>query len=230
MSRLRSLLLVEEKLLEAEYFVNRLALLSFEGFAYELNAFLSAARSVTFLLQKEMRDVPGFDDWWASQVTEMRDDLEMEFFKEARNFSQKEGRISIAGTWGLVSGGGDSISYRFAQYGTSLPKQLVDRDVVECCREHLGKLANIVMAYADTFPLYSCPRRAMTVDGLRELGLDLTDIDRMLGFPSGWSDVPDVPYKERVRILRGQFDGVDFHRIGSIANYGSNERDHPVAG
>lgn len=34
---------------------------------YELNAFLAAARSVTFLLQKEMAKVPGFAAWWDGQ-------------------------------------------------------------------------------------------------------------------------------------------------------------------
>jgi hypothetical protein len=53
--RLSSLLLVEERLLEAEYFSRRLRRLSGEPFGYELNAFLSAARSVTFLMQKEWR-------------------------------------------------------------------------------------------------------------------------------------------------------------------------------
>ena len=217
MSQLRSLLLVEEKLLEAEYFVNRLPLLFFEEIAYELNAFLSAARSVAFLLQKEMSDVPGFNSWWSGQVVEMKSDPSMAFFRDIRNFSQKEGRVSIVGTGGLLDSGGEFMSYRFPQRDPSVPKQLVGRDVVECCREHLGKLASIVLAYADAFPLHSCPRRAVTVEGLKELGLELSDIEKMLGFPSGWTDVPDIPHRERVRILQGHFDGVDFQRIKAIA-------------
>ena len=224
MPRLHSLLLVEKKLLEVEYFVDRLPLLFFEGFAYELNAFLSTARSVTFLLQKEMRDVPDFNSWWSDRVAEMKGDPAMVFFRESRNFSQKEGRVSIAGTGGLLVSGGEFMSYRFQQHGISVPKQLVDHDVVECCREHLGKLASIVLAYADAFPLHSCPRRAVTVEGLKELGLELSDIEKMLGYPRDWTDVPDVPRKERVRVLQGQFDGVDFRRIGAIARYDPNRR------
>ena len=46
--RLTSLLLVEERLLEASYFVSRLGSrkLDTEHFKYELNAFLTASRSV----------------------------------------------------------------------------------------------------------------------------------------------------------------------------------------
>ena len=166
MSPLRSLLLVEDKLLEAKYFINRLHFLFPAEFAYELNAFLSAARSVTFLLQKEMRTVPGFDKWWSDRVAEMRNDPAMEFFKESRNFSQKEGRVSVVGTGGLLASGEKSMSYLFARYGNSLPEQLIGRDVIECCREHLGKLGTIVLACADAFPWHSCARRAVTVKGL----------------------------------------------------------------
>ena len=224
MPQLRSLLLVEEKLLEAEYFANRLHLLLFAEFAYELNAFLSAARSVTFLLQKEMRSVPGFDNWWNDRMAEMRNDPAMKFFKELRNFSQKEGRVSVVGTGGLLAGGEKYMSYQFAQYQNSVPEQLIGRDVIKCCQEHLGKLATIVLACAETFPFHSCPRRAVTVEGLRELCLELSDIVRMLGFPSGWTDVLDIPYKERVRILQEQFDGVDFERIRAIAKHDPNQQ------
>ena len=86
----------------------------------------------------------------------------------------------------------------------------------------------MVLACAEAFPFHSCPRRAVTVEGLKELGLELSDIERMLGFPRGWSDVPEVPYRERVRILQEQFDGVDFERIGIIAKYAPNQRPTDV--
>ena len=58
--RLTSLLLVEERLLEADYFARRLGRQADHSrFGYELNAFLAAARSVTFLMQKEMTKVRG---------------------------------------------------------------------------------------------------------------------------------------------------------------------------
>jgi hypothetical protein len=97
--RLRSLLLVEERLLEAEYFTKRLRLLRNPSFfAYNLNAFLSAARSVTFLLQKEMSGVPDFADWWEQQQTALKRDECARFFHELRNFSQKQGRVYVVGT------------------------------------------------------------------------------------------------------------------------------------
>ena len=223
MARLRSLLFVEQKILEAEYFVDRLPHLQFEAFVYELNAFLSAARSVTFLLQKEMKGVPGFDDWWKNKSTEMSEDPVMKFFKKSRNISQKEGTVAVEG-WGTLANGDMHMRYIFPRYAVSIPGELVNRNVEDCCREHLGKLANIVLQYSDAFPFYCCPRRAMTSEGLNELGLTFSDIEQIVGLPSGWTDAGDIAPKERLRILQEEFDGVDFQRIRMVATLGPGHR------
>jgi hypothetical protein len=93
--RFHSLLLVEGKLLEGEYFMRRLSRCQGDALGFELNAFLSAARSVTFLIQKEMSKVPGFTDWWDARRNEMRDDKAMRFLLDLRNYSQKAGRVAI---------------------------------------------------------------------------------------------------------------------------------------
>ncbi|MDE0290962.1 MAG: hypothetical protein OXK19_00400, partial [Candidatus Dadabacteria bacterium] len=156
MTRLKTLILVEEKLLEAEYFANRLRQLSGDYFKYELNAFLSAARNVTWLLQKEMNEVAGFNDWWENCQKEKRKDPVMVFFKEMRNFSQKEGQVSMVGIQKLESSGQFFWSYRFAGNKKPVPAQLLNRDIAESCREHLSKLASIVLEFTDAFPYHSC--------------------------------------------------------------------------
>src|SRR5688572_25497959 len=94
--RLTSLLRVEERLLESEYFVRLLARQSYpERFGYVLNAFLSASRSVTFLLQKELSNVAGFESWWAAKRAVLSQDEAARFFLRLRNFSQKQGRITF---------------------------------------------------------------------------------------------------------------------------------------
>jgi hypothetical protein len=52
---------------------------------------------VTFLLQKEMAKVPGFAGWWDGQRCLLAGDAAAAFFLKLRNFSQKEGRISLVG-------------------------------------------------------------------------------------------------------------------------------------
>ena len=84
-----------EKLLEAEHFVARLIHSNGLEFQFELNAFLSASRSLTFVLQKAMADVSGFASWYEQQQTRMKADAPMCFFLSLRNVSQKQGPISI---------------------------------------------------------------------------------------------------------------------------------------
>jgi hypothetical protein len=150
MSRIRlgSLLLVEERLLEAEYFARRLRRLSGNAFGYELNAFLSAARSITFLLHKEMAHVQGFSDWWETGPRRKLDtDPAARFFLNLRNFSQKEGRVSLVGT--ASDSNRRRWSYRFAGNKDRVPPQLLNRDVVDCCLEHIAKLARVILACTD---------------------------------------------------------------------------------
>ncbi len=61
-----------EKLFEAEHFLARMICSHGLKFQFELNAFLSASRSVTFLLQKSMSEVPGFSAWYGDKQALMR--------------------------------------------------------------------------------------------------------------------------------------------------------------
>lgn len=211
--RFRSLLLVEEKLLEAEYFLRHLSRRSSYELGFELNAFLSAARSVTFLIQKELSKVPGFAEWWEARRSEMRRDEAMRFFLELRNFSQKEGRVSILGQ--------GSTRRRHSHWFTSghiiVPESLREIEVVDACRMHLARLACLTVQVADAFPAWSCPHRALTPDGVRALGLDLDDLDSSLGYDRGFSNIDGFTLENRLGILRRHFDGVDFGEIRRLS-------------
>ena len=73
----------QQKYNEAEYFLemmkdndeNR------QRFEYNLSAFLSAARSVTFVLQKESSKNPDFDEWYGKKQMQMKRD---KIFKEKK--------------------------------------------------------------------------------------------------------------------------------------------------
>lgn len=216
--RLRSLLRVEERLLEGEYFVRQLARRrDSTSFGYELNAFLSAARSVTFLLQKELSKVDGFPDWWKTEQTALGSDEAARFFLELRNYSQKEGRISMVGTAVSSRGKGRRWTYRFAGTTGPVPDSLYNRDVVDCCREHLAKIARSILRCTEIFPYHCCPRRALTPEGVEALQLDLDAIDAMLGYPRGSSEIDGFESKDRIRFLSKQMDGLDFDVIRRIS-------------
>lgn len=209
---LTSLLLVEERLLEVDYFVR---LMRRQGpgsqFGYCLNAFVSAARSVSFLIQKEMARVPGFDVWWGEQQQVLGSDPAARFFLKMRNFSQKEGRISLVGSCSGRSGKVMRWTYRFAGTSEKVPAQLLKRNVTDCCVEHVGKLARVVLACAERFPYHSCPRRAMTPDEIRALGLKIEELGAELGFRPEWIQTgSDFPLADQLRLLSRNVDGLDF--------------------
>ena len=53
------------------------------------------ARSVTFLLQKQYSDTPGFKDWYKSQRSTLEADLLAKFFVTQRNFILKQRSVSV---------------------------------------------------------------------------------------------------------------------------------------
>lgn len=219
--RFTSLLLVEERLLEADHFARRLYRQPDSiRFGYELNAFLSAARSVTFLLQKEMSKVPGFSSWWEGQQSQLRSDRSARFFVELRNFSQKAGRVSLVGSRIKSPRGCRRWSYRFAGNAERVPPELVNRDVAECCRQHVAKLAAVVISCSEAFPYFTCPRRALTPEGVEALGISIRDIEEALGFPPGWIEIGEpLDLSDRLRVLLEYVDGVDFSLIGRLAKW-----------
>jgi hypothetical protein len=216
--RLTSLLRVEERLLEGEYFLRRMARCRGENFGYDLNAFLAAARSVTFLLQKEYSKIDGFGAWWAREQAALSGDPAARFFLELRNYSQKEGKISLVGT-AVGSARRSRWAYRFAGTATVVPSVLLNRDVVDCGREHLAKLAQIVLRFSGSFPFHSCPGRALTPMGVKALAIDLDDVDAALGYPRGWTRVAaGEDDSERIRCVARLVDRVDFEAIRRIAS------------
>lgn len=144
-----------EKLLEAEHFLARLVFANGMALQFELNAFLSASRSVTFMMQSALSKVQGFEDWYALRVAEMRADAALRFFLELRNISQKSGPISYVGGSRLNGGW----TYRFVGRPNTVPPELVGKDIGAACALHLGKLGRLVLSCSDTFVFASCPHR-----------------------------------------------------------------------
>jgi len=76
-----------DKLNEACYFLEQMKEKQSDrdAFRYNLSAFLSAARSVTFLMKPEFHKAPGFKEWYAK--TGVEKDNDMKFFNEKRKMT-----------------------------------------------------------------------------------------------------------------------------------------------
>ncbi|WP_449230881.1 hypothetical protein [Azospirillum doebereinerae] len=167
----------------------------------------------------------GFEAWWAERQTQLARDEAARFFLNLRNFSQKEGKISLVGTRDERS---RRWTYRFAGNAERVPDSLLHRDVVNCCREHLAKLAKVVVDYAADFPFSACPSHALTIEGIAALRLNERDLATAAGLPVSWLEVAGVPAEERLRILRTHVCAVDFVGIRRLSRWkarpiGSND-------
>ena len=101
--------LTKKKLREAKFFLQLLEQASQafvlndpESFEFYLSAFLSAARSVTFVLQHEEKEKydAWFPDWFESLVPEHGELLD--FLKDKRNMVLKQGYTGMGTTWEYV--------------------------------------------------------------------------------------------------------------------------------
>lgn len=79
------------KLDEAGYFLEQMKKFPDERtIVFNLDAFLCASRSVTFVLQKEFSENERFNVWYESKQREMQADPLLTFFRDMRNVSVKE--------------------------------------------------------------------------------------------------------------------------------------------
>jgi hypothetical protein len=116
-----------------------------EEFKHCINAFLSSARSVTFVLQKEFRKYKGFDEWYELQKEKKFKDEKIIKLVTLRNISLKEEPINPRYVFGVLFEKGvkieqdddfiietDASSYVRHQYkpGKLTPKKVIEENIV----------------------------------------------------------------------------------------------------
>jgi hypothetical protein len=164
-----------EKLLEAKYFSERMKEKQSDrdAFKYNLSAFLAAARSVTFIMQREFDNVRGFKEWYNEKQSEMQNDETMRLLNDKRvmtihqqpvrprahvNISISE-HVTISESISIVITRADGTVERRESEPTPPPApaeteattewrwyfdELPEKDVVTVCEEHIVKLETLV--------------------------------------------------------------------------------------
>lgn len=97
---------------------------------YNLSAFVSAARSVTFVLQKERPKNPESDEWYTKKQKWMKEDVRdilFTFFVDKRNHALKEGLIDPRAEISIVAD---------VSVVTSVSVEAVVRDVEGNIKDH----------------------------------------------------------------------------------------------
>lgn len=138
----------ELKLAEATFFLECLEayMLNQVAAIYFLDAFLSAARAVTWVLKKQCSHLPDFESWYVSWEAKMAADPRFGEFKERRNEAEKRALHRPSITYytkvhyrlnATVERGETTAKIAFAKNGKEVP-------LVPECRAYLDGLRAIV--------------------------------------------------------------------------------------
>jgi hypothetical protein len=202
----RSFDLVDEKLAEADFFIEKLKDSATDFFAARcyFSAFVSAARSVTFALQGVMKSrVDGFDEWYERKQGELRRDPLARFFHDARTEVQHFG-LNAANVGHLKTVNGKSVVKLYfgsSTHGVPL-KNAPSCDVVTACARYLTSIVALVHECCEVFGPAIDPREYLTEENFHRLGRTIEDAEEEVIGVRGWTDVPGVPLEARWQMLR----------------------------
>lgn len=200
----RSISIVEYKAQQTHFFLEKIGEAELDFFAAQcfVDAFVIAARSITFAMQAVISDVPGFAEWYKVQQSEMKNDAICRFFNEYRTVSTHIGDTVVKGfTTGKNNDGSRAINYYF-QPIADLPDVPQD-DVQTVCTYYFKALLGLVFGAMQTFKYQLDDRWYFTRENFIRLGKTADDADEELGFPRGWTDIGGAyNEEERWRALR----------------------------
>lgn len=190
----RSFGIVEEKLHETEFFLEKLreSCDISAGARYYFSAFISAARSVTLALQATMKDVSGFPKWYESAQIELKSDPLASFFKELRNDSIHKGlnRLNKVTEEHLRE---HLLSQSHGQHNhvIILPNlhgkgETTLVDAVSASEVYFELLLEVVYECYVRFKCVVDPRWYFTRNNFLSMGKTFEDAVAELGYPAGW--------------------------------------------
>lgn len=203
--------IVEEKLYETEFFLEKLRKsddISAEA-RYYFSAFVSSARSVTFVLQATMSDFSDFQTWYESARTKLKSDLLASFFVELRNDSIHKGlnRLNEVTAEHLrehlasqLRGQRDHVIVLpnlHGKEGTTLA------DAVRASEVYFKLLLKIVYECYVRFKCIVDPRWYFTQENFLSMGKTLEDAVVELGYPEEWASCTEEEEAEW-HVLRQQ--------------------------
>lgn len=200
----RSFGLVDTKVQEAEYFLDRIlaAEQDFFGVQCDAVAFAASARSITFSMQASLKGIDEFDEWYAVKQSQLKANRLARFFHEFRRVSQHIGGNAVVGG---SRAPGERAVFHFGA-GPELP-DVPSEDVATACSNYFTLLLEVVYeCYVSFNPLINGQWR-FTKDHFLKIGKDIEDAEAELGFPRGWGKVSGFDESIRWKYLRRQADG-----------------------
>jgi hypothetical protein len=204
----RSFGLVDSKVQEAEYFLDRILEADhfFFGVQCDAVAFAASGRSVTFAMQSSLTGNPDFDDWYALKQRELRNDPLARFFHDFRRISQHVGDNAVVG--------GSFRDKKAIFHFGSIPEvtSVPTLDVASACTEYFKLVLELVYeCYLAFNPTINAQWR-FTAEHFHHIGKTIEDAEQELGFPRGYTGGSGLDETTRWFLLRREADGCNLQR------------------
>lgn len=187
--------IVEEKLREAEFFLDKLNSadsLSLESKFY-FSAFVSAARSITLALQATLNETDGFVAWYEQAQARLKLDPIARFFIEIRNDSVHKGRNPLGQV--TLDHLRENLLQQFSRPRPShiivMPDVTTEdgtilADAFQVSAEYFKSLVEVIFDCYVRFKRVVDPRWYFTRENFESKGKTIEDALEELGFPSTW--------------------------------------------
>jgi hypothetical protein len=219
---MRSFQLVENKVYETDFFLDKIkSCTDMIECSYYFSAFLASSRSITFSLQACMKGADGFDEWYETAQNILKESNLAKKFVDLRNESQKVGLIGIS-SWKHYrdKNGNDVSKFYFRSLNDNCHKKSsfyqwaiesifnryfcnnLEDDVAIQCERYFIILINIIYDCLNQFGNIIDPEKYYTLENIAKQGLTIEDIEEMLGYPRGYTDINGIDDEKRIELIR----------------------------
>jgi hypothetical protein len=201
---------VEDKIDEAQFFLEKLCGSSLFEAKFYFSAFVSSTRSITFALQSCMAGIKGFEDWYREAQNHLRNDKLAPLFKELRNENIHKGINPINCV--PIEVVRDYLHNQFSRnlrFNNFIVVK-IDSDtynkigISSASEEYLKSLVTLVYECYSVFRNTIDPRWYYTKENFQRMGKTIEDALGELGFPRTWFGEMSICNEAWVSLRRNQ--------------------------
>jgi len=195
--------LVEKKTLESDFFLKKLKEAYSNNILFEtdcyFSAFVAASRSITLTLQYSLKDLNGFEPWYSDKKIILQNNRIAKFFIEFRNKSIHQGKnFAFSLEHDEFDADDTKLKSWFQNSKTiNLFESIINQDILSASEEYFCLILKIIQDCYVVFGKIIDPDQFWTTENLKNNNLSCEDIEKMLGFPRGWTKVSGQTEKER---------------------------------
>ncbi|EPZ51906.1 hypothetical protein M902_2353 [Bacteriovorax sp. BAL6_X] len=185
---MKSFGLVENRILECDYLLNRLIeveqkLNIFQMRCY-LNSFITMSRGLTFVLKSSLNGLPKLEEWFQIQMELLSENEFSRSFVLARNEVEKVG-IPHLNSGQFIDG--KSVTYIDLPITNSGKNRIRVKTIDACCSYFKTLLEVIHNSYVD-YGVYIDPEQYYSLKGLAFHNLTIEDVEEEHGIPRGYTE------------------------------------------